>query len=98
MILQVKKPDVEGLGWCGYTWSVVVRTVGRTAKFSKMKLEVAYGREINIKLSNSSGVSMPIARSLNLIRGIVLCDKTAQFRVAFYGPQHKVHLCNDHAV
>ena len=28
----------------------------------------------------------------------VLCDKTAHFRVAFYCPQHKVHLCNDNAV
>ena len=45
-------------------------------------------------------VSMPIARSLKTwdICGIVLCDKTAHFRVAFYCPQHKVHLCNDHAV
>ena len=30
-------------------------------------------------------VSMPNARSL----------KTAHFRVAFYCPQHKMHLCND---
>ena len=44
-------------------------------------------------------VSMPIARSLKTwdICGIVLCNKTAHFRVAFYCPQHKVHLCNDHA-
>ncbi len=25
MILQVKKPNVEVLGWCGHTWSAVVR-------------------------------------------------------------------------
>jgi hypothetical protein len=47
-------------------------------------------------------VSMPIARSLKTegqqISGIVLCVKTAHFSVAFYCPQHKVHLCNEHAV
>jgi hypothetical protein len=62
MIPQVKKSDVEVLGWHGYTWSAVVRPVGRIANFS-------YGREINITFSdNSSGgipaVSMPVARSL----------------------------------
>jgi hypothetical protein len=45
-------------------------------------------------------VSMPIVWSLKTwdICGIRLCDKTAHFRVAFYCPQHKLHLCNDHAV
>ena len=45
-------------------------------------------------------VSMPIARSLKTldICDIVLFDKTAHFTVAFYCPQHKLHLCNDHAV
>jgi hypothetical protein len=45
-------------------------------------------------------VSMPIALSLKTwdICGIVLCDKTAHLRVAFYCPQHKVHLCNDHVM
>ena len=42
---------------------------------------------------------MPIVRSLKrVICGIVLCDKTAYFKVDFSCPQHKVHLCNDHAV
>ena len=40
-------------------------------------------------------VSMPIIRSLNLRRVALCCVTTAHFRVAFYCPQHKVHLCND---
>ncbi len=45
-------------------------------------------------------VSMAIARSLKTcyICGIVLYDKTAHFRVAFYCGQSKAHLCNNHAV
>jgi hypothetical protein len=53
-----------------------------------------------IALVDIPAVSRPIARSLKAfnICGIVLCDKTAHFRMAFYCPQHKVHLCNDHAL
>ena len=44
-------------------------------------------------------VSMQTALSKTWeICGIVLCDKTAHFRVAFCLSQHKVHLCNDNAV
>jgi hypothetical protein len=42
-------------------------------------------------------VSIPIAQTWD-VSGIVLWDKTAHFRVAFYCSQHKVHLCNDNAV
>jgi hypothetical protein len=42
-------------------------------------------------------VNMPNAHSLKTkeFYGIVMCDKTAHFRLAFSYPQHKMHLCID---
>ena len=46
-------------------------------------------------LMDIPAVSMTIARSLNLRHLWHCCVTAAHFRVAFYCPQHKVHLCND---
>ena len=88
-----------GLAWLHVV--AVVRPVGRTAKFSKMSLEVAYGRERNIQLSGNSSVGHYCSWHANctLPQNLRhLCDKTAHFRVALYCPQHNVYWCNDHAV
>ncbi len=53
-----------------------------------------------IALVDIPAVSMPIALSLKICVTcvIVLCDKTAHFRMAFYCGQPKAHLCNNHAI
>ena len=83
--------------------SAVLRPVERIAKFCKTTLEAAYGREINITFSGNSSSRHFCSQHANCtlpwdIYGIVLFDKTAHFRVAFYCSLHKVHLCNDHDV
>ena len=102
MIPQVKA-DVEVLGWPGYLHIVCGCEVGHTATFSKTTLEAAYGREINIQLSgNVSGghsCSQYANRTLPQLETTVAlcCVPKLHFLVAFYCPQYKVHLCNDHA-
>jgi hypothetical protein len=81
-------------------WSAV----GSTAKFSKITLEVSYGRENNIKFSGNSsgGPSYNQHASCTLPQletSVALCCVTKlHILVAFYCPQHKVHLRNDNAV
>ncbi|PIO23550.1 hypothetical protein AB205_0120310, partial [Aquarana catesbeiana] len=90
---------------CPGGWSQTILEVRCTAKFSETPLEMAYGREMNIQFKNSSGghscsqhANCMLPQNLRPLCGIVLCDKTAHFRVAFYCGQPKAHLCNNHAV
>ena len=48
------------------THGLSLRLVGRTAKFSKTTLVVAYGREMNIQLADNSSGGIPIGHSPNL--------------------------------
>ena len=92
-IPQVKKPDEGVLGWHGSMWSVVVRPVERTAKFSKMMRRLMV-EKLTLHSLATALVYIPAVSIPN-----VLSLKTAHFfRVAFYCPQHKVHLCNNPAV
>jgi hypothetical protein len=82
-IPQVKRPDVEILGWPAYTWSAIVRPFGCTAKFSKMMLEAVYGRDINIQLSGNSSGGFSCSQHTSVA---LLCDKTAHFRRFLLSP------------
>jgi hypothetical protein len=100
----VKKLDVEVLGWCGHTWSTVVRSVGRTAKFSKITWDAAYSREINSQFSVISSGGHSCSQHANCtvlqnLTSVALCCVTKlHILVAIHCPQHKMHLCNGHAV
>ncbi len=93
-ILEVKMLDVEVLGWCGYTQDSL-KLLWRRLMVEKWTFNSRATALVDI-----SAVSMPIERSLKTygICGIVLCDKTAHFRVVFYCGQPKAQLCNNHAV
>jgi hypothetical protein len=86
-----EKARCRGPGMAWLRWSVIVRQVGRTAKFSKMV------EKLTLNSLATALVDVPAVSTPNIC-GIVLCDKTAHFKVAFYCPWHNVHLCNDHAV
>ncbi len=101
-ILEVKMLDVEVLGWCGYTWWGGLDVLPNSLKclWRRLMVEKWTFNSQSTALVDITAVSLPIACSLKTcdICGIVLCDKTAHFRVAFYCGQPKTHLCNNHAV
>jgi proteasome lid subunit RPN8/RPN11 len=74
----VLQPDVEAMGWCGYMWSAVLRSVGRIAKFSKVTLAVTMVEKITLNdlataLVDIPAVSVPIACSPQSLRHLWHC-------------------------
>ena len=103
-IPQVKKPDVEVLGWHAYTLSAFVRPVGHTVLPNSLKQHwrrLMLEKYILNYLAIAGGHSCSQHANCTLpqnICGILLWDKTTHFRLDFYCTQHKVHLFHDHAV
>ena len=67
MIPQVKKLDLEVLGWCGYMWSVVVRPVLTNSLkqcWRQLMVEKLTFNSLATALVDIPAVSMPIAGSL----------------------------------
>lgn len=66
-IMQVKKPDMEVLGWRFYAWSAVVRAVGCTTEFSeqwKWLIVVKHSIHRQQLLVDIPAASMPTLRSV----------------------------------
>ncbi len=104
-ILEVKMLDVEVLGclftrglWLWGQLDVVPNSLKRL--WRRLMVDKLTFNSRATALVDIPAVRMPIARSFKTcnICGIVLCDKTAHFRVFFYCGQPKTHLCNNHAV
>ncbi len=83
-ILDVKMLDVEVLGWCGLRLDVLPNYLKRLWRW--LMVEKWLLNSWATALVDIPAVSMPITRSLKTcdICSIVLCDKTAHFRVTFY--------------
>ncbi len=58
-ILEVKMLDVEVRGWCGSTWSAVVRLHRCTAKFSETLLETTWTATGGYSCSQHANCTLP---------------------------------------